>query len=51
MQLASLIARYEAPFNAKYQHRLRPGHQQAIAAITRCRTADAGEVVWHCHPW
>jgi hypothetical protein len=49
MQLASLIRRYEAPFRVKYQHPLLPSHQRAIRAITRCRTADSGEVLWRCH--
>jgi hypothetical protein len=49
MQLASLIQRYEVPFKAKYQHRLLPGQERAINAITRCRTPDSGEVLWHCN--
>lgn len=48
MKLASLIDRYQAPFSAKYRRHLLPQQLRAIEAIRRCRTPDAGEVLWHC---
>lgn len=48
MKLASIIEHYEAPFKAKYEDRLLPGQLRAIEAMKRCRTPDAGEVLWHC---
>lgn len=50
MQLASLIQQYHVAFQAKYAVRLLPGHHRAITAIQRCRTADAGQVLWQCCP-
>lgn len=48
MKLASIIDTYEALFKAKYQSRLLLGQLHAIEAMKRCRTADAGEVLWRC---
>lgn len=48
MKLASIIEHYEAPFKAKYEDRLLPGQLRAIEAMKRCRTPDAGEVLWYC---
>lgn len=48
MQLASVIEHHEAAFTAKYQARLLPRQLHALEAIKRCRTPDAGNVVWHC---
>jgi hypothetical protein len=50
MQLASLIQQYLTVFKAQYAARLLPGHLRAIGAIQRCRTADAGQVLWQCCP-
>lgn len=48
MKLASLIEHYETPFKAKYGSRLLPGQLHAMEAMKRCRTPDAGAVLWHC---
>ncbi len=48
MELASLIDQYLPAFKAKYQNRLLPSQRQAIAAMRRCRTADSGEMLFHC---
>ena len=48
MKLASIIEHYETPFKTKYADRLLPGQLRAIEAMKRCRTPDAGEVLWHC---
>ena len=50
MQLASLIHQYLTIFKAKYATRLLPGQLRAIGAIQRCRTADAGQILWQCCP-
>jgi hypothetical protein len=49
MTLASLIERYLPELEARYGDQLLPGHRRAISAIQRCRTNDAGEILWHCH--
>jgi hypothetical protein len=48
MQLATLIERYDAPFRAKYGEQLLPEQIRALAAIARCRTSAAGELLWAC---
>ena len=48
MTLASLIERYLPELEARYGDRLLPVHYRAISAIQRCRTIDAGEILWHC---
>jgi hypothetical protein len=48
MKLASLIEHYEAALTAAYHDRLRPEQLRALDAMKRCRTPDAGEVLWHC---
>ncbi len=48
MKLATIIEHYETPFKAKYQHRVLPGQIRALEAMKRCRTPDAGEVLWTC---
>ncbi len=48
MQLASILDQYHDAFQAKYGSRLLPGHLRAIEAISRCRTAQAGQLLVHC---
>jgi len=48
MELASLFEQYHAPFMAHYGDRLSPEQQQAIGAIRRCRTPQAGEIQVCC---
>ncbi len=48
MKLAAIIEHYETTFKAKYQHRVLPGQIRALEAMKRCRTPDAGEVLWTC---
>ncbi len=48
MQLASILDQYHDAFQAKYAPRLLPGHLHAIGAISRCRTAQAGQLLVHC---
>lgn len=48
MQLASLVHQYLDVFKDKYTSQLLPGHQRAIGAILRCRTAASGQILWHC---
>jgi hypothetical protein len=48
MKLASRIEHYEIPFKAKYGSGLLPGQLHAMEAMQRCRTPDAGTVLWHC---
>ena len=48
MKLASLVHQYLDAFKAKYSPRLWPIHLDALEAILRCRTADAGELYVAC---
>lgn len=48
MELAPLIQQYLPTFKTQYAHRLRPEHFQAIAALIRCRTSQAGQIQLHC---
>jgi len=48
MPLASILDQYHDAFQAKYGSRLLPGHLQAIAAIRRCRTPQAGQALVQC---
>jgi len=48
MQLASILDQYHDAFKAKYGSRLLPGHLHAIDAISRCRTAQAGQLLVQC---
>lgn len=48
MKLASIIEHYEVPFKQKYAARLLPGQLHAMEAMKRCRTPDAGALLWHC---
>ena len=48
MQLASILDQYHDAFQAKYGSRLLPGHLQAIEAISRCRTPQAGQLLVKC---
>jgi len=48
MELAALIKEFLPAFREKYSSRLRKEHLQAIDAILRCRTPDAGEVIAEC---
>ena len=48
MKLASLIAQYLPALKDQYADRLLPGHHRAIAAMLRCRTADAGAIRLRC---
>ncbi|MBF0548889.1 MAG: transposase zinc-binding domain-containing protein, partial [Candidatus Riflebacteria bacterium] len=48
MKIAEIIKKYHAPFKAKYQKRLLPGHHRALDSISRCRTPESGEMVLKC---
>lgn len=48
MKLTSLIAQYLPALKDQYADRLLPGHHRAIAAMLRCRTADAGAIRLRC---
>ena len=48
MQLAAILDQYQDAFKTKYASRLLPGHSRAIAAISRCRTPDAGQFLVQC---
>ena len=48
MRLASILEQYHDAFRDKYGSRLLPGHLQAIAAIGRCRTPQAGQILVQC---
>lgn len=48
MELASIIRRYQPALTAKYAARLLPSHLNAMAAMLRCRTPDAGQIRLHC---
>jgi len=48
MELASIVHQYRAVFETRYASRLLPGHRNAIDAMLRCRTRDAGEMVLGC---
>ncbi len=48
MELAALIEHYLCAFKSSYAHRLLAGHLNAIGAMLRCRTPDAGQMLWHC---
>lgn len=48
MKLASLVHQYLDAFKAKYTLQLWPIHLDALDAIVRCRTPDAGELYAGC---
>jgi hypothetical protein len=48
MQLATLIDTYREALEQKYADVLLPSHRRALDAITRCRTAQSGEVLARC---
>lgn len=48
MELAAILDQYYDPFMARYADRLLPVHRQAISAMSRCRTAAAGELHVRC---
>jgi ribosomal protein L37AE/L43A len=48
MELAGLFREYLPAFEARFGSRIGPDHRRAIAAILRCRTSDAGELVAQC---
>ncbi len=49
MQLAAIIEQYQCAFRSRYASRLLPGHLNAIGAMLRCRTVDAGEILLACN--
>ena len=49
MQLASLIQQYRPAFEQRYAHALLPSHHNAINALLRCRTPDAGTMHLQCN--
>ena len=49
MELANLIHQYRPAFEDKYANALLPGHRNAINAIRRCRTPEAGEMQLYCN--
>jgi hypothetical protein len=48
MRLATIMRQYLPLLKARYAKRLLPGHHNAIDAILRCRSADAGEMRLTC---
>ncbi len=48
MELAPLIQQYLPACQAKYDNRLQSRHFQAIAALIRCRTPEAGHLQLRC---
>lgn len=50
MKLAPILKKYRPRFEAKYQQQLLPSHRRAMDAILRCRTAESGEMHYHCAP-
>jgi hypothetical protein len=48
MELAPIIRQYRGDLEQHYGDRLLPGQHQAMRAISRCRTAQAGQVHWAC---
>ena len=49
MELAPIIEQYLSAFRSRYASRLLPGHLNAIGAMLRCRTVDAGEILLTCN--
>jgi hypothetical protein len=49
MELATLISTYREALELKYADALLPSHRRALDAITRCRTAQSGEVLARCN--
>jgi len=48
MELATIIRQYLPRLESRYAKRLLPSHRNAIDAMLRCRTLDAGEMVLAC---
>jgi hypothetical protein len=48
MELAAIIRQYLPRLESHYAKRLLPSHRNAIDAMLRCRTRDAGEMVLAC---
>ncbi len=48
MQLATIIKQYQPRLKSRYRSRLLPGHQNAMAAMLRCRTHECGEITFGC---
>jgi len=48
MKLASIVHQYHATFAACYAARLLPSQRNALDAVRRCRTPDAGELHLRC---
>lgn len=48
MELASLIHQYLPAFEDQYANHALPGHRNAINAMLRCRTPQAGEIQLQC---
>jgi len=48
MELATIIQQYLPRLKARYARRLLPGHLNAIDAMLRCRSPDAGEMLLVC---
>ncbi len=48
MELAAIIRQYLPRLESRYAKRLLPSHRNAIDAMLRCRTQDAGEMVLAC---
>ena len=47
-RLASVIDTFAAEFRTQYGHRLSAGHQQALAALRRCRTQASAKMQVQC---
>jgi|TARA_B100000315_G_C14567023_1_gene583466 hypothetical protein len=48
MELASLIHQYRSAFEDQYANHALPSHHNAINAMLRCRTPEAGEIQLQC---
>lgn len=48
MELATLIDDYRDELKGQYADRLLPSHRAALDAMSRCRTAAAGEILARC---
>lgn len=48
IHLADLIDAFLPDLEGRYGSRLLPGHRQALAAISRCRTEASGQARLHC---
>jgi len=48
VEMVSIVEQFRDSFIAKYTNQLLPSHLNALHAISRCRTADSGELRVRC---